>query len=35
MQDLDVGELEKFPTVKTGEYHHAVASVPCTPPGNI
>ena len=35
MQDLDVGELEEFPTVETGEYHHADASVPCTPPENI
>ena len=29
-----MGELEEFPMVKTGEYHHADASVPCTPPGN-
>ena len=35
MQDLDVGELEEFSTVKTGERHHAHASVPCSPPGNI
>ena len=34
MQDLDVGELEEFPMVETGEYHHADASVRCTPPGN-
>ena len=34
MEDLDVGELQKFGTDTLGVYHHADASVPVTPPGD-